>query len=722
MACTYTITHEGKDVTFQDKKSLIKFIRDNKLYPEGKAGQPANDTDTLAKVLRQIAFGENHFTPQALREYQSNLLDMFTSLEDEMDSFFKLGMPIALTKGLGKSFDTVDAVKRNLKDLGVGMTPAEYVKAKVPFDVRYTLTGDPQYKPENSNPYYHKITANNIQIMREIDALSKTMFMERTPSFLNTSNKVMANLKDGLFLFPDKVKEVRDELAAYAQIAAYKKWIDINDKRTSTLRNSLIYDSGSGNTPTIVDIVREAQQKAPENTFLKFILPIPTTVKVAKKKQKNIKNRDLINTIEGKTRGKIEPDLLSTLMDSFSELFQNPATRYHAKALYDYLIVKDGLMFKNKSFIKMLPTVMFKEMSEATDMSTKLMAANSADEYKRILRDFSTQEIINAKGESVPYFTAQEKQTFNDLFRGNNTRGVRDKLYEKVFGVNYDNLYHNFERIYATDVKHQYNLDLIRPKIRTETGSTKQADSISIVQDADTKEIYMHVNLFPESFSSLEKGSKERKEKFKNILSELEKAGFDISSEKGEEADDNKVYIELKKFVRVQKEPGKYDLYQLITTQRDYKNIQGSAMTEEDKMVPRGKYGVYKLIEPVGTSNSTGVADVGVRPTRDQVVEVLNKKIKGDDKGKGPAPSAQAIPKTPTPTPSPTTQVQKKEPEGEVPEILKTNPFDIGGDPKTGGTIPGGIFGGMQQLPYNVDDMPIDFFSDDDVNDEPDQC
>jgi hypothetical protein len=538
------------------------------------------------------------------------------------------------------------------------------------------------------------------------------------------------------------VKEVRDELAAYAQIAAYKKWIDINDKRTSTLRNSLIYDSGSGNTPTIVDIVREAQQKAPENTFLKFILPIPTTVKVAKKKQKNIKNRDLINTIEGKTRGKIEPDLLSTLMDSFSELFQNPATRYHAKALYDYLIVKDGLMFKNKSFIKMLPTVMFKEMSEATDMSTKLMAANSADEYKRILRDFSTQEIINAKGESVPYFTAQEKQTFNDLFRNKDLRAVKDALYKKVFGLNYYELYNRFEQIYATDIRNQFNLDLLRLRVKVGKGALKQADGITQVKAADTGDMYIHVTMFPEQLKKFPKGSEDRKKYFGHSMDELQAAGFAVSPHSvrdEEKPENNRTYLEFKKFMRTRDENGKYALYQLISLQRDDKIYSGPSMTVVGEYVPRGTYGVYRLIEPVGTANSVGVADLGPRPTKDQVLKTLESKIKRDNGDKGEAGAATTVTPTPTPTPGTSggvisdesgTSLTHKQDEpitqqpmlgtetntSGIPNDLLNNPLDL--NPTNSPT--GGIFGGLTQLPFNPDtDAPLGFISDEESDNTP---
>jgi hypothetical protein len=650
MACIYYLRIPGQEeLRFDSKEAFMKHVRTNQLWEQMGNGERKYERTTkdLADALRQAKFGENNFHPQVLREFQESLLDEFLRLESQSQFFYNIGAAVSLTKGLGKSFDHIDNVKKRLGDLGIN---TEWNK-EIPFDVRYLLTGDSKYLEdwnEDNKPYHHKITANNLRIVNEIDALSRTMFMERTPSFQYTAAKVVSNLKDNLL--NDKVEEIHDELAAFSQIAAYKQWIALNDKRTSTLRNSLIYDT-AGNVPTIVDIVKDAIQIAPDNTFLQFVLPVSTTVKVGKKKQINkIINRDLINTIEGKTRGRLEPDLIASMMDSFTELYNNPTTKFHAKALFDYLIIKDGLMFKNKSFIKLLPTIMFKEMSEATGIATKLMAANSEGEFKALLKELNGLDIIDKEGNSVDYFTETERVTFRDALKAKDLMKVRNMLFQKVFGFNYNDLYNKFESVYGTDVRNQFNLALIRTKVKIDPKkAAKSAEGISIAKVDDVN--YLNVTMFPEKLNSFEKDTQERKDYFKQVVEELEEAGFPLATETEEAADTTKRYLNFKKFVRVREVNNTvtedffggivrgettYTTYRLVSVERDKKVYSGASMTVDGEFIPRGTKAVYAPVKAVGTSNSTGVADVGTRPTKEEVVAALQSKIKGEVKKETP--------------------------------------------------------------------------------------
>jgi hypothetical protein len=646
MACTYVVKNSaGEEISFNSQGEALQYLKDNNIAESSVKGEPARNTATLANVLRQVAFGENNYSPEQLRVFQEQMLDEFIRMEEQSQFFYKMGSPIALTKGLGKSFDQMAGVVKNLTDLGIGL-PAD-TEIDAPFDVRYLLSGEDRYRSADQNPYYHKITANNIKIMKDVYSLSKTMFMEQAPSFMNISDRVISNLKGGLADDIDKVREIKDDLAAFLQIAAYKQWIDVNDKKTSTLHNSLIYDT-EGTTSTVVDIVKEAIALSPDNTFLKFILPVSTTVKIGKRKVRNINNKDIINTIEGKTRGKIEPDLIANMMDSFSELYLNPRTQYHAKALFDYLIVKDGLMYRNKSFIKMIPTFMFKEMSNATDLATELLSLSQRAEFSRFLRKIDTLEIVDSEGNYRSYFSDADRQQFNDLFRNNDLLGIKNKLYEKVFGLNYNQLYNRFEQIYATDARYQFNLELIRTKVKPATGPARTANGIAFAEDAGVR--YLHVGMFTEKFRATEEGSEERSKVFRETMEDLAAAGFN-SVKVGED----KTNLQFKKFIRIRRSAGTsptgeqkivYVTYQLVNVERQGANnrtqaFSGAAMTAEGESIPRGVYAVYAPVDIVGTSNSTGVANLGPRPTKEQVIQTLNNKLRGGGQNPPAAPTTE---------------------------------------------------------------------------------
>jgi hypothetical protein len=712
MACKYVVKNsEGVEVTFDTKQEAIKYLRDANAAETSVKGEPVRSTKTLAAVLRQMAFGENNFKPMDLRIFQEELLDEFIRLEEQSQFFYKMGPVVALTKGLGKDFDQMQRVMNNLKELGVG-SEEEF---DAPIDVRYLLTGNDEYKIYKDQ-YYHKITANNVRIMNEVNALSRTMFMEQTVSFTNTSDKVVANLKDSLTL--DNIRDVKDDLTAYYQIAAYKQWIAVNDKKTSTLRNSLIYDTASASkaNETIVDIVKDAAKILPTNTFLQFILPVSTTAKVGKKKTRNINNKDLVNTIEGKTRGKLEPDLVATLMDSFTELYQNPATQYHAKALFDYLLVKDGLMYKNKSFIKMVPTMMFEEISKATDIASELLSLSKREEYSRFIKKVAEMTIYDKLGNKVDYFSNVEKQAFNDLFRNNDLLGIKNKLFEKVFGLNYNQLYNRFEQIYATDAKYQFNLPLIKNKIYV-NGNSKKVKGLATFEENGKK--YLHVSMFTENFKATEKGSAERAKVFKETMDDLSKAGFNTV-----ELEEGKSNLQFKKYIRMKSAQSaaeiaadmmglndagpksEYVTYQLVMVERESstpgknESLQGDAMTASGELIPRGIYAVYTPVEVVGASNTSGVADLGNRPTKTEILKTINAKTKNDNNTPPPA-APPANPVTPKPTPT-------------APVATPTE--------TSAGEVTGGMFGGLSQAAFDPNDFfqdggvePDAFVSDDDI-------
>jgi len=703
MACKYVITSLGKEHIFDNKDALLKFVRERQLL-EGtnKKGTPEMTTESLANVLRQVAFGENNYSPSELRKFQKDLLTQFIKLEEQAQFFYKIGPAVALTKGLGKGFEDMDTVARNLSDLGIGKAQ---LTDDIPFDVRYLLTGDDQYKASNSDQYYHKLTANNIKIMQDVSALSKTMFMERTPTFKNTVAKVVANLKESLG--PDEVNDIKNELSAFSQIAAYKQWISFKQDKTSTLRNSLIYDT-EGGLENIVDIVRQAKELAPANTFLSFILPISTSVKIGKKQQKNILNRDLINTIEGRTRGKIEPDMIASLMDSFSELYNNPKTKFHAKALFDYLIVKDGLQFKNKSFIKMLPTVMFSEMSKATDYGSKLMAANSLSEFNRFVKEIANNFVVDdGTNELTPYFSKAEKDNFNALFKAKDIEGIRNTLFEKVFGHDYNNFYNRFESIYSTDVQHQFNLAFVRPTY----AKGKSAKAINFEDSGNT----MNINLFDEKYKELT-GTEAGKTYLKERMNGLEEAGFVTSSETGTNKKGvtvNKLNVQFKKYIQVQRSDKTKKLFRLDAISRDGKIISGAEMTKEGDSIPTGQSARYVMVDAVGASTTTGVADLGTRPTAQLREQALGKLTAAAAHLLDLQKSARGelLEGKPNPTPITThTNATEKTPITPQPDTTVM-------------PLSAGTFGGLQQLAYNeASDMPLDFFTNDQIEDETNQC
>jgi hypothetical protein len=679
MACRYIFKQpDGSDLVFNTEAEAVNHIRKNLLGTIKPKRDVANfTTDDMAAALRQNIFGQHNFDPATMRAFQTTLLDEFIRMEKQAEYFYKIGPVVALTKGLGKEFARIDSILENLKDLGID---SEFTN-NIPFDVRYILTGDSKYRTEGTSDWFHGISANNVRIAKEVNALARTMFMERTIPFTETTITLLSNLKDDLI--SDRVEELKDELSAFYQIAAYKQWLTYHQMGSTTLRNSLIYDIVNTTEPTIVDVVKQALDLAPNNAFLNFILPVSTTVRVGKREMKNLLARDLINSIEGKTRGKIEPDMVANMMDSFLELYNNPQTKYHAKALFDYLIVKDGLMFKNKSFIKFIPTLMFKEMSDAVGLATKVMAARSEGQLKELVRELHKLRFPDPAGVNPPsrIFTNEDIASFNRWFVADtkNLENARDLLFRKVFNKSEWELYNSFEQIYASDVRFQFNLHRVEPdsvknKITLRQG---RAEGVTFEKDPITEVGYMHVRLFTPGLNAIAVRVKDEMnpnttkvnpvwlKRFDAIVDELDQAKFfksphskeQIKDENGNITQQAETHIEFKKFVRYRDAEGVYTLWRLTSVQRkdDKGQLQwytGKAMVPAGERVPRGVYAKYEKTAVVGAGNTTGVAALGPRPTREQILAAIKAKQElPPSRDTGEAGAAPMVPLGPMPTP-----------------------------------------------------------------------
>src|ERR1700749_963238 len=179
-------------------------------------------------------------------------------------------------------------------------------------------------------------------------------------------------------------------------------------------------------------------------------------------------------------------------------------------------------------------------------------------------------------------------------------------------------------------------------------------------------------------------------------MDQFAQAGFltkDIGNGKNE--------LMFKKFIRVKKDKtsssfmagvedtgkAEYVTYQLVQVQRKegdaIKTYTGPEMTVEGELIPRGTYGIYTNIDTVGTSNSTGVANLGARPTKDQILETINEKLKKDNDDQTPLP------------PSPDT------PTGPITPTAPVSPAPIG----EGTTIESGIFAGMTIESFDPNDF-----------------
>lgn len=435
---------------------------------------------------------------------QWKVLDSYIKLQSQTSSVSSIANVIKLGTGLGTNFEYIDDIENTLNELGIGQTDEEFEDNNSAIDVRDVLTNK------------HKISATNIKVMRQISQLAKSMFIEKTSTFKRISDIVLANMdfsKD-MYNLEDNVIKLKRNLISYLAIKAYMK--DMADQgrveRLTTLSNKILYDklNEGDNFMNIVEIVKLAKQNAPKNYFInKFLNMIPTSIiQHDGRVVANTSNKDGINKIEANTWAKISNSRAELLQDSFRELYADRNTRSFALAIFNYLIVKDGLQFKSGSFIKFIPNAVFSDI---------LNSSNKVNELMKLSTTTSNQEELSKK-------------------------------YISLFGVDQKGLFNEFSKVYLSNINNSFHIpqitNIVKNKVSKQAINFKDDTKTQLKIDifADTRDDDFEsftTNKYVGGLESLRKQAGPEtqgnfvKDNFSRNLNDVKESGFSIRGEKG---------------------------------------------------------------------------------------------------------------------------------------------------------------------------------------------
>jgi len=308
-------------------------------------------------------------------DLQYAVLQSFKGIKAQAANFSKVAKVLKLTKGLGTSFENLADIKTTIEELGLRMDNSDFYKSKLPFDLRQVFMAINKAKP------YHEFMYNYIQTADQIDHMSQTMFIEKTPVFQRISTIVKENLSVRKSTEKEFNTILKRDLLSYLSIKAYmKSLLDNNKLRTlSTLDNAMIYDESAKlkgeDFNDIIDTFKTIRAKLPDNYFAsKFVNIISTQVTNNDKvTAMNDLNRDGINKAEANTWAKLSEYQVEKLKDSFLEIYQNDDTRANAVDIFNYLLVKDAGQFKSNSFIRYIPTFMFGDLLKSTEQVNSVL-------------------------------------------------------------------------------------------------------------------------------------------------------------------------------------------------------------------------------------------------------------------------------------------------------------------------------------------------------------
>ena len=354
-----------------------------------------NDWLNISEPLT-TGFGEN-ITGQIPKEYTDKeasieyaILKQFVIARTLTDYTAKLGSLTDLLSGFGRDTSKIDQTNQDFKDLGIGLSDIEFNKLKtrdgspIPIDVRSLF---------KSNDF----RATYYTIFKEVENLLPVVFITRTPNFIKIKDTVVANMiQNNMFVSPERVNVIEKDILSYLTITTYKQFLLNSEnglEKLASLQNGLIYDEEGGkNVTTISEVVKNIQSyfrdKGQENYFINKFVSLDLATSDT--------NKSGINRLKANNWSKISDSKAVELQVSFAEIYSEPALRIYAYDLIHYLLVKDGMQFKNNSFLNAVPAFMFDRiLSSISTGHSILKSKTSTTANYSLVFGKSSEELAN---------------------------------------------------------------------------------------------------------------------------------------------------------------------------------------------------------------------------------------------------------------------------------------------------------------------------------------
>jgi len=355
------------------KDLIIEYTSELKDIKPEKAGQVEL---TVENLYQAKLFGEGK--PSTLEkwqylEIQLKALEVFSITNEESSFLRDLGNVLSLIKGAKTDFVEMNGISESLKKLGIQLVLKKGTKGFEPSD--YEIKHVPNFKdlavPYDVLPILTQdgLVKTNLQVFASMMRIAEDFVITQSKFALNTSERVKLSFKtkkNGSVLnYPDKAKTLKNHMIAFLASKAYAK----KSGRKFTFDTLFAV---TGELTELSKLVREAYRndELKKNHFIKYLTPERTSYEG---KTDSTFFGKALQKFVGQTRTKKDATFKQQLSNAFTELqsgeFSDPNTKQIARELsgllLEYLFVKDGLLFRNKSFISEIDPKHFKRVSES---------------------------------------------------------------------------------------------------------------------------------------------------------------------------------------------------------------------------------------------------------------------------------------------------------------------------------------------------------------------
>ena len=307
---------------------------------EEKTQIPEHPGEIKTKDLEVSLKGQR---AEKTKEYylnELNYLRNFRTFQETANSFFDVGNLIRLNKGVEAEFENGDKIEDSI---------LKVQKESFPIDTKGAF--------EN-----HKLVQKNLEIFKAYRKASESAFVERVPLFQSIKKLVLNSLKERLTNPTSTKRDLIKSLYSYLSTNAYYKLLFDNGVQLGNKNKySTIGAAKEEDFTNLLEQNLELKKNIPgfeNNPFIKLL-------------RHNVKEG--VFYINFDTRTKTNPIFQNRIIDGIDELFRNPGTKDYIKNLFYYLAAKDALLFKNNSFLSVLPSYMFNPVSQGLDNSLNLL-------------------------------------------------------------------------------------------------------------------------------------------------------------------------------------------------------------------------------------------------------------------------------------------------------------------------------------------------------------
>lgn len=289
-------------------------------------------------------------------------LNIFAHAMRESEALAPITKIMQLSKGLNSTFSEND-IRGYLNDLGIlasfdedGELILHQLDRPVTFNVVDALS--------NFSPSY-----NNIRAALQIEKDSAKFFISQTREFKNIIEAIRENVDE--FKYSKNIREIETDLLSYIGLKAFFK--EAKNRRDSYVKPDISILTSTQLTDRFNELKQDPNIS--KNKLLNYL----KTEKV-----------DQHYFIYANSFSKLSAQRQASLMNAYQELMIYD--QEFAINLFNYLIVKDNLQFRNNSFIRQLQPAIFKLYSVALDnVQTAIDQNNFYDYMEMSEQDFGNE-------------------------------------------------------------------------------------------------------------------------------------------------------------------------------------------------------------------------------------------------------------------------------------------------------------------------------------------